>query len=118
MAIINLIAITEEEESVFVMSGMTLTFFRQWAYKAGYDESAPRGALTLDRIDVNGNYCPENCRWANMKEQSNNRRCTPHYELDGEKHTLLEWAELTGIKYETIWARYNRGWDARRALQL
>ncbi len=91
--------------------------FRQWAYKTGYDENAPRGKCTLDRIDVNGDYCPENCRWANMKEQSSNRRCTPYYELNGEKHTILEWAEITGIKYPTLWARYNRGWNAERALK-
>lgn len=91
--------------------------FRNWAYKTGYDESAPRGVFTLDRIDVDGDYCPENCRWANMRDQSNNRRCTLYYELNGEKHTLSEWAKITGIKYGTIWKRYNNGWDARRALQ-
>ena len=63
--------------------------FRKWAYEAGYDEAAPRGVLTLDRIDVNGNYCPENCRWVNMKEQSSNRRCTPYYKLDGENIRFL-----------------------------
>ena len=48
--------------------------FKTWAESNGYDWEAPRGQCTLDRKDVNGDYCPENCRWSDMKTQSNNRR--------------------------------------------
>lgn len=48
--------------------------FRNWAYENGYDENAERGQCTIDRIDVNGNYEPDNCRWVSMSVQSKNRR--------------------------------------------
>jgi len=48
--------------------------FRKWALEAGYNENAPRGKCTIDRINVDGNYEPSNCRWVDMKVQRNNQR--------------------------------------------
>lgn len=47
--------------------------FKNWAYTNGYDEKAEYGQCTLDRIDVNGNYSPDNCRWVSMAEQNKNK---------------------------------------------
>lgn len=91
--------------------------FREWAYSSGYDDSAPRGSCTLDRINVDDGYYPENCRWVSMREQSRNKRDTCFYELNGERHSLMEWSEITGIKYSTLFKRYKDGWSPEAALE-
>ena len=78
--------------------------FEKWVETSGYKKG-----LTLDRIDVNGNYEPNNCRWVTMKEQDNNRRNTIYIEHNGEVHTISEWAEITGINRSTLNSRYCRG---------
>ena len=86
--------------------------FYDWAMSHGY-----RDDLTLDRIDVNGNYCPENCRWATKAEQDNNTRVNRRVTYNGETHTIAEWAEITGIKYATLWRRICvLKWDIEKAL--
>lgn len=85
--------------------------FYAWAMASGY-----RDDLTIDRKDVNGDYCPENCRWATQQEQQNNRRNNRLITAYGETHTLAEWSYKTGIKQGTIWARLHSGWSAERAV--
>lgn len=90
--------------------------FKDWAYENGYDENAIHGSCTLDRIDVCGNYSPDNCRWVSMKEQANNRSSNVNIRYDGDSHTVAEWSDITGINASTIRARLNRGWEESDAL--
>ena len=71
--------------------------------------------LTLDRIDSNGNYCPENCRWATRKEQNRNKDNLKYVEYQGEVHPVVEWSEILHINYGTLRSRILRGWDIERA---
>ena len=80
------------------------TKFRDWAMSHGYADN-----LSIDRIDVNGNYEPENCRWTEMKTQQRNKSNNTFVEYQGEKITLAEAAEKTGINMTTLWRRYHHG---------
>lgn len=85
--------------------------FRDWAMANGYQEN-----LTLDRKDTDGNYCPENCKWATQKEQQNNRSNNVKVEYHGETMSLKQWAEKAGIDYSCLYARLNRGWTFEKAI--
>lgn len=87
--------------------------FYCWAKENGYKEN-----LTLDRIDFNGNYCPENCRWVDKITQQNNKRNSHYLTHNGQTHTVSEWGRITGIKPGTIFARLRRGIDIKTALTV
>ena len=76
--------------------------FEQWALSNGYEDE-----LTIDRIDVNGDYCPENCRWVTWETQQNNKRNNNIIEAFGEKRTLAEWSKISGVNRTTIQKRIN-----------
>lgn len=76
----------------------------------------PSQKHSLDRIDVNGNYCPENCRWATATEQLRNMRGNVVLRLDGTNRSLAAWCELYGANYHLTWSRLNAGWELREAL--
>lgn len=85
--------------------------FRAWAIDNGYDEN-----LSIDRIDNDKGYCPGNCRWVSSYVQMNNRRMCNVLEFNGEKLTLSQWADKTGIPRSTLLNRIKRGWDVEETL--
>lgn len=85
--------------------------FETWALSHGYADN-----LTIDRIDVNGDYCPENCRWTTQKVQQNNKTNNRRITYKGETKTLMEWSEFTGMPYGVLLRRFDGGWPVEKAL--
>lgn len=90
------------------------TVFRDWALSNGYSDN-----LSIDRIDVDGDYSPDNCRWATQSEQMRNIRKNHKIVFEGEEKTMAEWAEVTGISYDVLKNRINKyGFSPYEALTL
>lgn len=87
--------------------------FYTWSINNGYTDN-----LSIDRINVNGNYEPNNCRWANNEIQSNNKRTTRYLIVNGSKKSLNEWSIISGIAPGTIRRRLYKGLDANDAVFL
>lgn len=85
--------------------------FYDWAIAHGWSEG-----LSLDRIDNDGDYCPENCRWATVKEQSHNKRNNLRLTFNGETKIAAEWADELNIPCKTLYERLRRGWSVEDAL--
>lgn len=80
--------------------------FYDWSINNGFSEN-----LTIDRIDVNGDYCPENCKWSNNIEQANNKTNSRFITYKGKTQTVAQWSRETGVAYDNIIARLRLGWD-------
>ena len=85
--------------------------FYNWAYSHGYSEE-----LTIDRINNDGNYEPDNCRWVTMMVQNSNSRHTHMLEYKGTKKNISEWAREKGMSRDTLIKRLRSGWELERVL--
>lgn len=86
--------------------------FVKWSDSVG---GRPNG-YTLDRIDNDGNYCPENCRWADWKTQTSNKSSNRYITYNGKTQTIQQWSIDFGLNEQTLTNRINRGWSIERAL--
>lgn len=86
--------------------------FYDWCISNGY-----RDDLSIDRIDVNGNYEPTNCRWTTNKIQCRNRRNNLLLEYKGKVKSLAEWCEELSLDYHLMHNRLNKNWSVERAFE-
>lgn len=85
--------------------------FEEWALKNGYKDG-----LTIDRIDTNKGYAPDNCRWVDRKIQNNNRRFCTLITYNNKTQTLKQWCEELNLNYKTVHKRIKMGnWDIEKA---
>ena len=88
--------------------------FQSWALTNGYSS-----VLSIDRIDNDGDYCPENCRWVNAYVQANNKSTNRYITYNSQTHTLSEWSRIVDIPYSTIYSRiYRLNWSIEDALTV
>ncbi len=103
----------------FNYGGRGISVCARWknSFITFFADMGPRpAAYTLDRLDPNGNYCKENCKWATRKEQANNRRNNRPITFNGKTQNISQWAEEVNLPWATIRQRIARGWSIEKAL--
>jgi len=104
------------DRTIIRISGIRYTkgwlAFKDWALKNGYADN-----LTIDRIDVNGNYEPSNCRWVTQQVQANNRINNINITYKGKTQTVADWCRELNLNFNTIKDRVRRNWSAERIFE-
>jgi hypothetical protein len=119
---INIRGRCENENTPYwpIYGGRGIRVCERWraSFDAFLSDMGPRPSSdhSIDRINVNGNYEPSNCRWATRKQQLRNQRRNHIVEVDGKRCTLVEAVEERGLKYNTVLYRIIRGASAKEAL--
>ena len=103
----------ENFEKYHLYGGRGIIVCSEWhTFENFYEDMGDRpDGMSLDRIDTNGNYCKENCRWASINDQNRNRRNVKWFTIEGETKTAQEWATIAGILPGSITRRKLRGWS-------
>ncbi len=100
--------------------GRGITLSAEWA--ASFEQfladmgPKPTSRHSIERADLNGPYCKENCHWATLIEQANNRSNNVPITWQGETLNMAQWAQLAGMNHQLLWARMSAGWDFETAL--
>lgn len=104
----------------FNYGGRGITVCEEWLEFKNFNDDMMKGwkpGLTIERINKNGNYNPENCKWATRKEQARNRRNNLYLTYNNKTRLLIEWSKETGISYTTLWIRiYKLSWSIKKTL--
>jgi hypothetical protein len=99
--------------------GRGIKVCKRWlkSFENFLEDMGPRPAgMTLERKDSNGDYTPENCKWADRIEQANNRRISHKITVDGRTLSLSQWSREVGISPSTLGYRLSQGWSPEKAL--
>lgn len=101
--------------------GRGITVCEEWhdftAFKKWVDETKPNGNVTIDRINNNECYSPQNCRWADMATQANNRNSNLSISYNGETHNLMEWSDILNFDYKRVHNRMHKlGWSFEKSI--
>jgi hypothetical protein len=111
--------LNEKDGSYKNYGGRGIKICDEWLTFEGFyrDMGDVPNKMSIERKDVNGNYCKDNCTWATVKEQANNKRSSAMLEYYGQIKTMKRWSELKDIPYKVLHARIKLGWDVKRALE-